>query len=88
MKWSSYGRQCMKKFLTVFVFLIFYSNFAQAIEVRANCMGGYCQFSLNVFYDWAETLCMDNLRNEPVDLNIARFTIIESGKSCFITDGN
>ena len=88
MIWSSYGRQQMKKFITVLVFLIFYSNFAQAIEVRANCMSGYCQFSLNVFYDWAETLCMDNLRNEPVDLNIARFTIIESGKSCFITDGN
>ena len=85
---SLWRQQMIKRFLAVLVFLIFNSNLAKAIEVRANCISGYCQFSLNVLYDWAETLCMDSLRNEPVDLNIARFIIIESGKSCFITDGN
>ena len=77
----------MKNFFAVLIILVFNSNIANAIEVKANCMSGHCWFSLNIFYDWAETRCMDNLQNETVDLNIARFTIVKTGKSCFITRG-
>jgi hypothetical protein len=45
---------------------------------------GFCEFSLNIFYDYAETMCMHKLINEEVDVGIVGFTIVETGKRCMV----
>ena len=74
----------MKKLLGIVVLGLLLSSNAYAVSARATCLMGFCEFSLNIFYDYAETMCMHKLINEEVDVGIVGFTIVETGKRCMV----
>ena len=72
----------MKKFLGILVLGLFFSVMANANETYATCIAGGCEFLLSIWYDYAETNCMETLFNERVYTGALSFEIIESGKTC------
>ena len=59
-------------------------NSAKANETYATCYAGECEFLLSLWYDYAETLCMQTLVNEKVDTRPISFEIIETGQTCIV----
>tara|TARA_R110000803_G_scaffold206913_1_gene274499 strand:+ start:74 stop:268 length:195 start_codon:yes stop_codon:yes gene_type:complete len=51
---------------------------------RATCFAGSCDFFPGIWYEYAETNCMDNLLMEEVDQDAFGFTIIETGDWCMV----
>ena len=74
----------MKKLLGILVLGLLWCNSAYAVSARATCLAGVCEFLLNIWYDYAETICMDRLFNEEVDVGAISFTIVETGKRCIV----
>ncbi|MDA9600039.1 hypothetical protein N9R96_00850 [Candidatus Pelagibacter sp.] len=74
----------MKKLLGIVVLSLFFSVTANANETYATCMAGDCEFLLSIWYDYAETNCMETLFNERVYTGPISFEIIESGKTCLV----
>ena len=63
---------------------LLWCNVAYAIYYRATCDDGLCAFSLNIWYDYAETNCMQTLVNEQVIITFIYFEIVETGQRCIV----
>lgn len=50
----------------------------------ATCFAGECEFYLSLWYDYAETLCMDTLMMEEVETGPISFTIVSTGEECLV----
>ena len=50
----------------------------------ATCFAGECDFYIGIWYEYAETTCMQNLTMEEVDQGPLGFTIIETGEYCMV----
>ena len=74
----------MKKLLGILVLGLLWCNSAYAVSARATCLAGDCEFTFNIWYDYAETICMDRLFNDEVDVGPISFTILETGKRCIV----
>jgi hypothetical protein len=66
-----------------FMFLVL-SNNSNAANDKATCVLGECEFFIGIWYEKAETMCMDNLFMEDVDQGPLSFTIKKSGKKCMV----
>ena len=60
------------------------STKANANETYATCMAGECEFLLSLWYDYAETNCMQTFFNEEVNTGPLSFEIIETGETCLV----
>ena len=72
----------MKKLLGILVLGLLWCSNVNA--ETATCIAGECMFSLNIWYEWAETLCMQRLVNEEVIVRIMSFEIVETGQHCMV----
>ena len=72
----------MKKIIIsiFFTFLFSVDDFSE----MATCFAGECEFYLSLWYDYAETLCMDSLIMEDVETGPISFTIVDTGEECLI----
>ena len=74
----------MKKLLGILVLGLMWCNVAYALDYRATCDDGLCVFSLNMWYPYAETNCMQKLVNEKVIVTFMYFEIVETGQRCIV----
>ena len=77
----------MKKLLGIVVLALLWCNVVQAASANATCRNGYCEFTLNIMYDWAETNCRQTLYREYVYITLMYFTIESTDETCKIYDG-
>ena len=50
----------------------------------ANCFAGECEFFPGLWYSYAETICMQPLRNEEVEQGPLGFEIVATGQFCMV----
>tara|TARA_B110000037_G_C16957094_1_gene439340 strand:+ start:20 stop:253 length:234 start_codon:yes stop_codon:yes gene_type:complete len=73
----------MKKILGIV--LIFFLVFnGKVYSDMATCFVGECDFFIGIWYEYAETNCMDNLYMEEVDQGPLGFTIEATGEYCMV----
>jgi len=72
----------MKKILISLAIILLLSS--SAFSEMATCFAGECEFFLSLWYDYAETLCMDSLIMEEVETGPISFTIAATGEECII----
>ena len=72
----------MKKIIISIFFMFLFS--VDAFSEMATCFAGECEFYLSLWYDYAETLCMDSLIMEDVETGPISFTIVDTGEECLI----
>tara|TARA_B100001250_G_scaffold395793_1_gene401095 strand:- start:1395 stop:1628 length:234 start_codon:yes stop_codon:yes gene_type:complete len=72
----------MKKILPILFFSLILSGNARA--TIATCFAGECEFFPGLWYSYAETICMQPLRNEEVDQGPLGFEIIATGEFCMV----
>ena len=70
----------MKKILSLLFLSLLLSGNARA--TIANCFAGDCEFFPGLWYSYAQTLCMQSLRNEEVDQGPLGFEIVATGEFC------
>ena len=73
----------MKKFLGIAI-ITFILSTENIRADTATCFAGECEFFPGIWYEYAETLCMDNLMMEDVDQGPLGFTIVETGEYCMV----
>jgi hypothetical protein len=74
----------MKKLLAIVVLGVLFNINLSANETNATCIAGECEFMLSIWYDYAETTCLQSLINERVHTGPLSFEIIETGQTCMI----
>ena len=74
----------MKKLLGIVVLSLLWCNVAQAASANATCRNGYCEFTINIMYDWVETNCRQALNSEPVYISLTYFRIESTDEYCNI----
>jgi len=74
----------MKKIAAIIFLSVFLWGAAKANETNVTCVGGACEFLLSLWYDYAETDCMQTLINEKVYTGPISFKIIETGQTCIV----
>ena len=74
----------MKKKIIILFLSFFLWSTAKANETYATCLAGEWEFLLSIWYDYAETDCMQTLINEEVDTGPISFEIIETGQTCIV----
>ena len=72
----------MKKFLVVIFLSLFLAS--NAYSDFATCFAGECEFLIGLWYEYAETLCMDHLIMEEVEQDPVGFTIVATGEYCMV----
>jgi hypothetical protein len=72
----------MKKILGIVVLGLFLSS--NAYSDMATCLLGECEFFIGIWYEYAETNCMQNLMMEEVDQDPLGFKIVETGEYCTV----
>ena len=72
----------MKKILGIIIFTLSLTGNAKADF--ASCFSGECEFLIGLWYEYAETNCMDTFVNKEVEQGPLGFTIVESGKYCMV----
>ena len=73
----------MKKlFLTILVLGLLFSG--NAYSEMVTCLAGECEFFIGIWYEYAETNCMQSLLMEEVDQGPLGFTIVETGEYCMV----
>ena len=77
----------MKKLLGIVFLCLLWCNVVQAASAFATCRNGYCEFTLNIMYDWAETNCRQTLIREYVNISLTYFIIDSTDETCRIYDG-
>ena len=50
----------------------------------ATCFAGECEFFIGIWYEYAETYCMQSLMMEEVEQGPLGFTIVETGEYCMV----
>ena len=72
----------MKKLLGIIVFSFLITN--NAYSEMATCYAGECEFLIGIWYEYAETNCMQSLMMEEVDQGPLGFTIVGTGEYCMV----
>ena len=72
----------MKKILSLLILSLLISGNARA--TIATCFAGSCEFFPGLWYSYADTLCMQPLRNEEVDQGPLGFEIVATGEFCAV----
>ena len=72
----------MKKLFGVVVLCLFLSS--NAYSEMATCFAGECEFFIGIWYEYAETNCMQSLIMEEVDQGPFGFTIVETDEYCMV----
>ena len=72
----------MKKILGIVFLSFFFNNAAQSD--MATCYAGECEFFIGIWYEYAETNCMQTLIMEEIDQGPLGFTIVETDQYCMI----
>ena len=72
----------MKKLLGIVILSLLLSG--KGYSATATCFAGTCEFFLGLWYEYAETNCMDNLNMEEVEQEAFGFTIVETGEWCMV----
>ena len=72
----------MKKFLGIIVLSLCLTSNAKADY--ASCFAGECEFLIGIWYEYAETNCIDSFINEEVEQGPLGFTIVETGEYCMV----
>ena len=55
-----------------------------AYSEMATCFLGECEFFIGIWYEYAETNCMQTLMMEEVDQGPLGFEIVETGEYCMV----
>ena len=50
----------------------------------ATCFAGECEFFIGIWYEYAETNCMQSLMMEEVDQGPLGFTIVDTDEYCMV----
>jgi len=74
----------VKNIITTVFIILFSLTTAKANETYATCIAGECEFLLSLWYDYAETDCMQTLINEEVYTGPISFEIIKTGQTCLV----
>ena len=72
------------KFLWFLLISFLLSGKVNANETYVTCIGGECEFLVSIWYDYAETNCMQTLIMEEVDTGPISFEIIATGQTCLV----
>ena len=72
----------MKNLLGIVVMVLFFSS--NAYSEMASCYAGECEFFIGIWYEYAETNCMQTLIMEEIDQGPLGFTIVETDQYCMI----
>ena len=72
----------MKKLLGIVVLGLFLSSNAYA--EMATCYAGECEFFIGIWYEYAETNCIQSLMMEEVEQDPLGFEIVETGEYCMV----
>ena len=64
--------------------MIINSIFNYSLAETATCVAGECEFYLSLWYENAETYCMDNLMMEDVKTGPTSFIILDTGEECMV----
>ena len=72
----------MKKLLGIVVLGLLLSSNAYA--EMATCYAGDCEFFIGIWYEYAETNCMQTLMMEEVEQGPLGFEIVETGEYCMV----
>ena len=70
----------IKKLLTIFPLCLMLSS--NAYSEMATCYAGECEFFIGIWYEYAETNCMQTLMMEEVEQDPFGFEIVETGEYC------
>ena len=72
----------MKKLLGIVVMVLFFSS--NAYSEMASCYAGECEFFIGIWYEYAETNCMQTLMMEEVEQGPLGFEIVDTGEFCMV----
>ena len=72
----------MKKLLGIVVLSLFLSS--NAYSEMATCFAGECEFFIGIWYDYAETNCLQTLMMEEVEQGPLGFEIVDTGEFCMV----
>ena len=72
----------MKKILGIIVLTFALTGNAKADY--ASCFAGECEFLIGLWYEYAETDCIESFINKEVEQDPIGFTIVETGKYCMV----
>ena len=72
----------MKKLFGVVVLGLFLSS--NAYSDMATCFAGECEFFIGIWYEYADTNCMQSLMMEEVDQGPLGFTIVDTDEYCMV----
>ena len=72
----------MKKLLGIVVLVLLLS--VNAYSDMVTCFSGECEFYIGIWYEYADSTCMQNLTMEEVDQGPLGFTIVETGEYCMV----
>ncbi len=72
----------MKKILGILFLSFFLNNVARSD--MATCYAGECEFFIGIWYEYAETNCMQTLIMEEIDQGPLGFTIVETDQYCMV----
>ena len=72
----------MKKLLGIMVLGLFLSS--NAYSDMATCFAGECEFLIGIWYEYADTNCMQSLMMEEVDQGPLGFTIVDTDEYCMV----
>ena len=72
----------MKRILAVIVLGLFLSS--NAYSDMATCFAGECEFFIGIWYEYADTNCMQSLMMEDVDQDPLGFTIVDTDEYCMV----
>jgi hypothetical protein len=72
----------VKKLFGVVVLCLFLSS--NAYSDMATCFAGECEFFIGIWYEYADTNCMQSLMMEEVDQGPLGFTIVDTDQYCMV----
>ena len=72
----------MKKILGISVLVLLLNS--NAYSEMATCYAGECEFFIGIWYEYAETNCLQSLMMEEVDQDPLGFTIVDTGEYCMV----
>ena len=73
----------MKKLFSTILVLCFFLS-SNAYSEMATCFAGECEFFIGIWYEYAETNCMQSLMMEEVDQGPLGFTIVDTDQYCMV----
>ena len=72
----------MKKILGIIILSLFLNS--NAFSEMATCFAGECEFFIGIWYEYAETYCMQSLMMEEVEQGPLGFTIVDTDQYCMV----